>query len=909
MFVDLLNNAVYLLALGVIYDVMEFRSIEDRQSREALTGLLIGGIGIVVMLTPWEVVPGVFIDTRWILLGLCGLFFGVIPTLIALIITVTFRLSLGGDGALIGSFVLLVAAMLGLSWRYVTRRFHLPLGWLQLVLFGVVTELLMLAAMMLFPDYLVQKIVAQLTFPVLIIHPVATLLLGLILRRQRDRRYSERALQVSENRFRSLFESSEVAIWNMGFIGVYARLKELREQGVTDLRQCIQQNPQLVKELISKSMVTQINDAFLRLFGARSKQEFLESREGLFTPEIINVFVDAFCAIWDGQKQYRAEVRVHTLTGEEKIISGYMPIPEHEDDYRSIPVSILDITELKQAEERVHTLSQAVEQSPVSVLITDPRGGIEYVNSTFERVTGYSAAEVKGQNPSILKSGNIKSEEYKKLWETITSGGSWKGEFQNKKKNGDLFWESAHIAPVVDEDGTVRHYLAVKEDITRQKEQEQRILYQAHYDSLTDLPNRFLSLDRLSQLIKESERNDTKVAVIFLDLDDFKKVNDTIGHDAGDRLLMQAAQRLKEAVRDGDTIGRLGGDEFTMLLGGISDVLDARAAAENLLDKFRDPFSLDGRELILGASIGISIYPDDGTTTIELLRCADTAMYCSKNQGRNTYNYFTESMNKDVSRRLMLEEKLHGALEGGEFSIRFQPIVDIKERRIIGSEALLSWNSPTIGSVSPDEFIPITEQSGLIVNIGKYVLTEALRVAAEWQQSYIQDFLISVNFSPRQFRDPGLVSDVKAILHKSGVPGGTLELEITEGVLLSGISKNDASLNALSELGIKIAMDDFGTGYSSLNYLRRYPFDSIKIDREFVSDMTYDMGDRELVNAAIVMAHSLELKVVAEGVETEEQLAYLEKLGCDCAQGYLFGKPLTVDEFTNLLEQQVCTSG
>jgi len=908
MFVDLLNNAVYLLALGVVYDVFELRSIKNKQVREALTGLFIGSIGIVVLWTAWEVNPGVFIDARWVLLGLCGLFFGLIPTLIALIITVSFRLFLGGDGAIIGSLALLVSSVFGLSWGYFTNRFHMKLNWLQLFIFGVVSALLMSLSMLLFPHGLYREIMPQISIPVLVIFPVATVLLGLILKRQRDRRYSERALEISENRFRSLFESSEVAIWNMGFIDVYEKLNELRQQGVTDLRQYMGHNPQIVKKLISKSKIIQVNDAFLRLFGAASKDEFLESRGKLFTPEIVDVFVDSYCAIWNGQKHFRTEVRVQALTGEEKIISGYMPIPEHRDDYYSIPLSILDITELKHAEERVHTLSQAVEQSPVSVLITDSMGGIEYVNSTFEQITGYSASEVKGQNPSILKSGNIQPEEYKRLWETISSGRSWKGEFQNKKKNGDLFWESAHIAPVVDEAGTIRHYLAVKEDVSRQKEQEQRILYQAHYDSLTDLPNRFLALDRLSQLIKEAERHEHKVAVLFLDLDDFKKVNDTIGHDAGDRLLMQAAQRLKDTVRDGDTIGRLGGDEFIMLLGGLADVMDARTAAENLLEEFRNPFNLDGRELILGASIGISIYPDDGASTIELLRCADTAMYCSKNQGRNTYNYFTGSMNRDVSRRLLLEEKLHGALERGEFSLCYQPIVDIKDRRVVGAEALLRWYNPDMGSVSPVEFIPITEQNGLIVTIGKFVLAEALRMAARLRSNNMPNFRIAVNFSPRQFRDPGLVDDVELILRESRVPSGCLELEITEGVLLSGISKNDASLNALSELGVGLSMDDFGTGYSSLNYLRRYPFDAIKIDRSFVSDMTYDMGDRELVNAAIIMAHSLDLEVVAEGVETEEQLAYLEELGCDYAQGYLLSRPMSADELSALIEQSACLS-
>lgn len=904
MFVDLLNNAVYLLALGVIYDVLELRSIKDKQTREALTGLLIGCIGIVVMLTAWEVAPGVLIDTRWVLLGLCGLFFGLIPTIIALIVTIVFRLFLGDEAANLGVLILLVAAMLGLGWRYLVKHSHMTLNWNRLLAFGVVAALSMLFFIRFFKGDVAQKVLPEIALPILAIYPIATLLLGLILRRQRDKSLADKALHASENRFRSLFESSEVAIWNMGFIRVYEKLEQLREAGVTDLRKSIEQDSQLLTELVSGTTVIQVNDAFLRLFDAPSKEEFLKYRDELLTPEIYRAFVDSYCAIWEGKKQFRTEVRALLLNGQEKIINCYMPIPEHKDDYNSIPVSLLDITDLKQAEERVNTLSQAVEQSPVSVLITDPRGGIEYVNSTFEKVTGYTAAEVNGQNPNILRASDSNSDEYKDLWRTITTGGSWKGEFQNKKKNGDLFWESAHIAPVVDENGTIRHYLAVKEDITHQKEQEKRILYQAHYDNLTDLPNRFLSLDRLSQLIKEAERDNHKVAVIFLDLDDFKKVNDTIGHDAGDQLLIQAAQSLKEAVREGDTIGRLGGDEFIMLLGGLGDVIDASAAAENLLDIFRKPFKVDGRDLILGASIGISIYPDDGKTTMELLRCADTAMYCSKGQGRNTYNYFTESMNKDVSRRLMLEEKLYGALERGEFSLRYQPIVDIKENIAVGCEALLVWNNPEIGNVSPVEFIPITEQSGLIVSIGKYVLTEALCMTAYWQQTCMPEFMISVNFSPRQFRDPSLVEDVGLILQNSGVISGSLELEITEGVLLSGISNNDATLNAFNEMGIKIAMDDFGTGYSSLNYLRRYPFDALKIDREFVSDMTYDMGDRELVNAAIVMAHSFDLKVVAEGVETEQQLADLEELGCDYAQGYLLGRPMLADELTALLKRQ-----
>ncbi len=350
-------------------------------------------------------------------------------------------------------------------------------------------------------------------------------------------------------------------------------------------------------------------------------------------------------------------------------------------------VTFTDITVSKQAEEQIRTLSQAVEQSPVSVIITDTGANIEYVNSTFERISGYCSEEVIGKNPSLLQSGMTPRIRYKDMWRTISSGDNWQGEFQNRKKNGDIYWERAHIAAVLDEKGVIRHYLAVKEDITLSKQQEQRIRHQAHFDNLTGLPNRFLALDRLTQLIKEAKRYATKVAVLFLDLDDFKKINDTLGHETGDKLLMQAASRLKDAVRDSDTVGRLGGDEFIVLLGGLNDPALAHSVAESLVDKFHDPFHLDGRELILTASLGIAIYPDDGGDPMELLRNADSAMYYSKEQGRNTFHYFTAAMHKSVAERLELEEQLHGALGRGEFHLVYQPLVDVASRAVVGVEA------------------------------------------------------------------------------------------------------------------------------------------------------------------------------------------------------------------------------
>ncbi len=555
-----------------------------------------------------------------------------------------------------------------------------------------------------------------------------------------------------------------------------------------------------------------------------------------------------------------------------------------------------EIHRREQSDEKIRTLSQAIEQSPVSVIITNADAEIEYVNKTFENTTGYRAAEVMGQNPRLLKSGLTPKNRYKALWQAITSSKPWQGELQNKKRNGEIFWEHAHITPVLDESGVTRHYIAVKEDITHRKQQEERLVHQAHFDALTDLPNRFLSLDRLSQLLNEAQRSKTLVAILFLDLDDFKKVNDTMGHEAGDKILFETAGRLHHVSRSADTIGRLGGDEFIILVGGLTDAADARPVVENLIAQFRAPFNIDGRELILTASVGIALFPEDGNSTSDLLRNADAAMYHAKELGRNTYAYFTDAMNREASRRLVLEEQMLGALDRGEFSVSYQPQVDAKNGRAVGAEALLRWTNPALGSVSPSEFVPVAEKTGFIVPLGQFVLTKALAICAHLQQEHDPGFRMAVNLSPLQFRDPDLLAFIEKALDHSGVSGACLELEITEGVLMSGHAYIDEILASLSNRGVNISMDDFGTGYSSLSYLRAYPFDVLKIDQSFVRDISVDPEDQALIDATIAMAHGLNLKVVAEGVETEAQLTYLKKRGCDYAQGYLFAKPMPEDE-------------
>jgi diguanylate cyclase (GGDEF)-like protein len=436
----------------------------------------------------------------------------------------------------------------------------------------------------------------------------------------------------------------------------------------------------------------------------------------------------------------------------------------------------------------------------------------------------------------------------------------------------------------------------LQRELAERQMAEEQVFHQAHYDALTDLPNRFLSLDRLEHMLSEARRDASKVAVLFLDLDDFKKINDSLGHHLGDRVLVECARRLRQTVRSGDSVGRLGGDEFIILLGRINDDDHTSAISESLLNSLREAFVLDEREFVLTTCIGIALYPQDGEGPAALLRNAETAMYHAKQQGHNSYAYFTEEMNLGVARRLQLEEQMHGALPRGEFCVNYQAQIDVASRQLVGFEALLRWHNPQLGDVFPDEFIPIAEQTGLILPIGEFVLNQALLDLKQLQTRSGRPLSMAINLSPRQFRDPLLLDKIEQAIATAGVRREQVELEITEGVLMSGHKQVGQALEALSRSGVRIAMDDFGTGYSSLSYLRRYPFHTLKIDREFVFDMIEDEADRELVNATIAMAQALGLKVVGEGVETEQHLALLAQQGCDYAQGYLFGKPAPLEK-------------
>ncbi len=454
---------------------------------------------------------------------------------------------------------------------------------------------------------------------------------------------------------------------------------------------------------------------------------------------------------------------------------------------------------------------------------------------------------------------------------------------------------------------TVRGIRAIRIIIGNQYAIKDQIKYQAHFDTLTALPNRLLSLDRLSQSLKESKRLQTKGALFFIDLDDFKKINDSLGHDFGDHLLVEVAKRLKKSVRDIDTVGRLGGDEFIIILNGLSRVEDTSSVVKVILNEVKKSFVIESREIFVTCSIGICVFPDDGASVPEILRNADNAMYYAKNLGRSTFSLFTPSMNKTITRKLAIEERMRGALDRGDFSLVYQPQINISTGDLIGAEALLRWHDEKLGDVSPVEFIPIAEHTSFIVDIGDFVMFEAIKQASIWLHKSGVDFRIAINISPRQFRDQSLPDNLCRVLRQHNVPNRLLEVEITEGVLISEYEHIEEALMKLDSDGINIAMDDFGTGYSSLSYLRKYPFNIVKIDRSFINDISEDEADGNLVKASIAMAHALGLKVIAEGVETEEQHNMLKAFNCDFAQGYLFGKPMEASKISDMIH--LCQEG
>jgi len=560
-----------------------------------------------------------------------------------------------------------------------------------------------------------------------------------------------------------------------------------------------------------------------------------------------------------------------------------------------------DISERMRSEEKLRQAAKVFESTMEGVMVTDPEGKIVAVNAAFTEITGYTEPEALGRNPRIRQSGRHDKSFYQAMWASILQDGSWRGEIWNRRKTGEIYPEWLTINTVRDDAGNVANYVGVFADISQLKRSEADLDYLAHHDPLTELPNRLLFNARLDYAIQRARRAGTALAVLFLDLDRFKTVNDSLGHPVGDTLLRKVAALLSASVRNEDTVARLGGDEFVIVLEGVRNTGDASAVAENILFALNKRFDLDGQAVFISASIGISMYPADGDDVTTLLQNSDAAMYRSKEEGRNTFRFYSTELTRTAHERLTLETALRRAIDRQEFVLHFQPQVDVINGAIVGAEALVRWLHPQSGFISPMSFIPLAEETGLILPLGDWVLYAACEQHQAWLAEGLPPITLAVNLSPRQFQHRNLLAQLRAVLDATGLPPRLLELEITEGAIMERGEAAVSTLCELKKLGLKMAIDDFGTGYSSLAYLRRFPIDTLKIDRSFMRDIPRESGAREIAATIIAMARNLHMKVLAEGVETLEQLAFLQRHGCDTYQGFLNSRPVSAESFAELL--------
>lgn len=551
-----------------------------------------------------------------------------------------------------------------------------------------------------------------------------------------------------------------------------------------------------------------------------------------------------------------------------------------------------------QLDERLTKLFKSVESSPVMIMITDSAGIIEKVNHKLCQFTGYNPEELVGGSISLL--GEIDATTVQEMHRKLDSGTEWTGKLRSLKKNGDDYWEEVSVFPIQDSEGMTTHHVKVAEDITLRKNTEEAIRFLAYYDNLTNLPNRRLFIDRLKFSISRNRRDQELLAVMSLDLDNFRQINNALGHPLGDRVLKIVSERLSECLRASDTVAHYSGDSFMILLSKVSHADHVATVAEKLLRSLDEPIALEGQEFHITASAGITMFPEDGDDAASLLKNAGLAIQRAKKSGGNCYHYFAPAMHEAAVKRISLESNLRRGLRQQEFLLQYQPQFDCQSGALSGLEALVRWRDPAMGVVQPVDFIPLSEETGFIVPLTEWVLRTACQKRKEWDLLGLPPVRIAVNLSPRQFLQKNIPQMIAGILQDSRLPAALLEVEITENALTEDVDTARQILNSLRTMGVSIAVDDFGTGYSSLSQLKTYPINVLKIDRSFIKNMIADTSSAAIVCAVIAMSHEMGLKVIAEGVESSAQDQFLKKQGCDRVQGFLYGKPVDADEITKL---------
>lgn len=678
-----------------------------------------------------------------------------------------------------------------------------------------------------------------------------------------------------------------------------------REQALNDTAKQLRQQGQILDQIHDSVIamdlggyVTNWNKGAERLFGYTAEEAIGRNILFIYADEDED---DPFFDLFMEKGGREMEVRRRKKSGEIFWASVSLSLMRDTNDQPMGLIGyVMDISERLRAEEELRLYGKIFENSTEAIIITDVNERIISVNNAFSEITGFNAEEVMGQTPRLFKSGRHDTRFYEQMWQEIMHHGRWQGELWSLRKNGEIFPKWTFISSVRNHKNELTHFFSVFSDITERKQAEQKIQRLAYYDALTELPNRVMLQSLMEQMLTVSRRNRQQGAILFVDLDRFKNINDSLGHAAGDELLREVAKRLRANLRTEDIVSRLSGDEFVIVLVNIARSDDAGLVAQKILSSLNQPIFLEGQEISISASIGISVYPWDGDNLDSLLKNADTAMYRAKDQGKGTYTFYAHEMNLSSRERLELETELRRALERRELVLYYQPQVDLQTGQIIGAEVLLRWLHPVRGMVSPAKFIPLAEETGLIVPIGEWIIEATCAQNRAWQESGLSIVRLAVNISARQFR-PQLVQTVADALSRYDLHHQYLELEITESTMMHNIEKVIDTMAEINAIGVRMALDDFGTGYSSLSYLKRFPIDKLKIDQSFVRGIPTDSDDVAIANAIIGMAKSLNLRVIAEGVETREQLDFLREHGCDQLQGYYFSRPVAADQFALML--------
>lgn len=718
-----------------------------------------------------------------------------------------------------------------------------------------------------------------------------------------ERKQIQAALAHSESAYRQLFDHAPVSLWEEDMREAMAYVNGLRADGISDITAHLQSNREACYQFWRRVKITHVNRSTLQLLGASSVAELGREIGRIMTPNSLRDFARIAGALAEGRDQFSSDTEYRRLDGEVVHVAMNWILPGGAGQYGHLIAALTDISEIKRANDQLQKLSLAVEQSGNIVMMTDANGVIDYVNSRFQQVTGYSAEDIVGHGIGMLDIDENSRGASMGMLTAMLQGAEWHGELNLRRKDGDLFWCLLTVAPVRQPMGVITHHVIVAEDISERKFAETTIRHLAFYDPLTELPNRRLFRDRIEVMANGSNRERQSFGLLYMDLDRFKTVNDTLGHSIGDRLLQAAARRMQSFLRKGDTLARLGGDEFALIIADLEHADNLVDVAEKLIDVMRAPVELDGHSLFASVSIGIAVYPQDcdGEDIDSLIKNADVALYRAKESGRNNFQFYRKEMNARAMERLLLESRLRGAIEREEFVLHFQPQVELESGRIVGVEVLIRWQTTDLGLLMPMEFIPLAEETGLIVPIGEWVMLAACRQLSQWRAAGLPIERIAVNLSARQIHFGDVAQQINAILDSTGLPPSCLDVEITESLAMEQPERTRALLLSLKQQGITLSMDDFGTGYSSLGYLKQYPLDVLKIDRSFVRDIATDPNDAAIVSTIIAMAHNLNLTVLGEGIETEAQRQFLLRQGCRHGQGYLFSRPVPATEMEALL--------